>query len=107
MSRSIWVPSLGRGEDISAAKEHGTLKDPIFDHNFSPYDMRAQFDMLSKEVLPYAREDDLVLVAGPAVMVATVSSLFMREFGRVNFLLWNRHRKSYVEKTLSPGITES
>jgi hypothetical protein len=54
-------------------------------------------------VLPCADAEDFILTVGPQMMVAVLTALWVVEFGRVRFLVWNRWQESYLERCLETG----
>jgi hypothetical protein len=83
--------------DTSDAKKWGELQSPIFPRAVSPLDMQLQERIIREIVMPNARWDDYVLTVGPQIMVVTLSSILMQQFGVVNLLVWDR-RRGYVFK---------
>lgn len=95
MTRKVYIVSDG-GKDYSAAEEFGEL---VFcsDGQFKRTDVASMNRQLSETLLD-AHEDDLLMVAGLAQVVAVAAAILSAQFGRVNFLIYDGSR--YVQRDL-------
>lgn len=95
--RTVWVVREIRKFDISNAVEFGQLS-VIYPPTVSPLDMAAQLSIIESTVMPAARSGDLILMAGPSIMLSALVTAFARQFQRVNVLAFDSRSKRYIER---------
>lgn len=99
MPRNIWITRAVKDRDLAGVHVFGKVR-VIYDgpHLVAPHDIKRQEDLISREVIPEARPDDLILTAGPMIMMCVLVTAFVREFGGAKFLVYERISNGYVIK---------
>lgn len=95
--RTVWVARSVDNLDISQAAGHGVLN-VIFGNGISPLDVPAQLRIIEDVVMPVYSSKDMILLAGPDMMLVVLTTMVVNKFGRANFLVFNRQTQSYVER---------
>jgi len=107
VSRKVWyISSITKNPqiDISDAERFGKLF-PIFSQ-ISPFHVHNQKIFVYREMFPFATADDLIILAGPAPQIMTLSALWFQRFSVIRFLVWDARANQYVERFLNNEITD-
>lgn len=96
--RTVWMVRVV-DKDTSAAAAHGVLK-TCFPRSVSAMNVQEQIRIIEATVLPNAKPEDLILLAGPSMMQGTLITIFARVFDRVHMLMFDSKQERYVERTV-------
>lgn len=84
---NVWIPcSVVLGKSLEEQIQKIGTKQIIFPAHVRSTDFSFQETLFRESVLEWASGDDFLLTMGPNPMVAHLTALFVKSFGKIRFL---------------------
>lgn len=97
----VWLPKKStKAQDLSSVEKYGRIVE-VFKKSPNPLDVDGNSKVVQDEVMPLTFKDDLVLSAGPTVLILVVVTQFLKRYGECRLLVWKHSRSEFVVRTLS------
>ncbi len=102
MKRNIFVTNIF-GHDISMAEAFLDGGDiiPVTEGRINIFKTDSLERKIKGVIDKQMSRDDLVLIAGNAVVASMVCAYVAHEFGEINILIWNNTDREYFERTIN------
>jgi hypothetical protein len=94
--RKVWITRPLEDLNLEVISKHGYIC-YAFGKDMIPLHTRSQQTTVVRYVLDLASPDDLILIAGPSIMLTVLVYEFTMKFHRVNALMYRRPGIYYVQ----------